>query len=64
MPKVNSSISRGIDDEEPKNYYFEMKENERQLKEDHITTIILSFILTALTVWLMVFGPRSILFGG
>lgn len=44
--------------------YFEMKENEKQLKEDHRITIILSFILTALTVWLMVFGPRSILFGG
>jgi len=42
--------------------YFEAKENERQLKEDYIITIILSFIFTLLTVWLMVFGPRSTLF--
>ena len=42
--------------------YGEARENERQLKEDHLITIILSFVLTALTTWLMVFGPRSLLF--
>lgn len=38
-------------------------ESERELKEDHLLTIILSLILTGLTIWFMVFGPRSILFG-
>ena len=42
--------------------YFEMKENEVQHKEDNTLIVFLSIILTALTVWLMVFGPRSILF--
>lgn len=42
--------------------YFEMKESERQLREDHFITITLSFVLTAVTTWLMVFGPRSPLF--
>ncbi len=42
--------------------FFEMKENERQKKEDHFTTILITFILIVLTVWLMVFGPRSALF--
>ena len=43
--------------------YFEMKENERQKKEDHTIIITLTFILTALTTWLMIYGPKSALFG-
>ena len=44
--------------------YSEMKENERQKNEDYTVVIGLSFILTALTVWFIVYGPRSALFGG
>ncbi len=43
--------------------YGEMKENERELKEDHFSTIILSIVLTAAVTWFIVFGPRSVLFG-
>ncbi|MEK6883813.1 MAG: hypothetical protein AABY22_29560 [Nanoarchaeota archaeon] len=43
--------------------YQEMKETSRQRREDHYITIFLSLILTAATTWLMVFGPRSALFG-
>ncbi len=43
--------------------FFEMKENERQRKEDHSVTIMITFILIIITTWLMVFGPRSALFG-
>ncbi len=42
--------------------YFEMRENERQRKEDHFFTFFITFILIALTTWLIVFGPRSGLF--
>lgn len=42
--------------------YGETKENNRQLKEDHFITILLTLILMAITIWLMVFGPRSALF--
>ena len=42
--------------------YLEMKENERQLKEDHTLTIFITIILIAITAWLMIFGPRSSLF--
>ncbi len=42
--------------------YGEMKENERQLKEDHFVTVLLTFILIIVTIWLMVFGPRSGIF--
>ncbi|MDO8460015.1 MAG: hypothetical protein Q7S74_02820 [Nanoarchaeota archaeon] len=42
--------------------FFEMKESERQKKEDYSMTIIITFILMILTTWLMVFGPRSALF--
>ena len=44
--------------------YFEMKENNNHKKKDHFGTIALSFILTAITTWIVVFGPRSALFGG
>lgn len=43
--------------------YKEMKENQRQLHEDHMLTIVITFILIILTTWLMVYGPRSALFG-
>jgi hypothetical protein len=42
--------------------YGETKESERELREDHALTIIISLILTGLTIWFMVFGPRSVLF--
>ncbi len=44
--------------------YREMRETERQLREDHFTIVLLSVMLTALTTWLMAFGPRSAVFGG
>ena len=43
--------------------YKEMKENERQIQEDHLWTFVITFILINLTIWLMVFGPRSGVFG-
>jgi hypothetical protein len=43
--------------------YKEMKENDRQKKEDHTITIALTFALIAVTTWLIVFGPRSAIFG-
>jgi len=39
--------------------YGEMKDHERQLKEDQFITIIVTFVLMALTTWLIVFGPRG-----
>jgi len=42
--------------------YLEMKENKREVKESHWIVVLLSFILTGITIWLMVFGPRSALF--
>ena len=42
--------------------YKETRQMERQRNEDSFITIVLSFILTIVTIWLMVFGPRSILF--
>jgi hypothetical protein len=42
--------------------YKEMKGETRARKEDQHITIALSFILTLSTIWLMVFGPRSLLF--
>src|SRR3989344_2514019 len=46
--------------------YKETKDNEteRQLREDHFWTLALSLVLTAITAGIMVFGPRSLLFGG
>ncbi len=43
--------------------YKETKELERKVKEGQFSTIVLSFILTVATTWLMVFGPRSAIFG-
>lgn len=39
--------------------FTETKESERQRKEDHFFTIILTFILIIITTWLIVYGPRS-----
>lgn len=44
--------------------YKETKGFERQKKEGYLFTIMTSVILTAITAWLAVFGPRSTLFGG
>ena len=41
--------------------YTETKREERVHNEDHLLTLSLSFILTVLTIWIMVFGPRSVL---
>jgi len=41
--------------------FKETMNEERVHKEDNTFTIILSLILTAVTVWMMVFGPRSLL---
>lgn len=56
---VNAVILLGL------NYmvYQEMKESERQRKEDHFFTVILTFVLMVLTALVMLFGPRSALFG-
>ncbi len=43
--------------------YFETRESKREREEDQFLTIILSFILTIITIYLMVYGPRSFLFG-
>ena len=43
--------------------FKEMKNEVRQLHEDHVYTFIFTFVLMALTIWLVVFGPRSGVFG-
>ncbi len=43
--------------------YTETRESERQHRDSELFVIVWSFILTVLTTWLMVFGPRSALFG-
>ena len=43
--------------------YREMKLEERKLKEDHLRTFVISFVLMILTAWLVVYGPRSGVFG-
>ena len=40
--------------------YGEMKENERQLEEDHFITILVTLVLIVITTWLMLFGPRGV----
>ena len=42
--------------------YREMKHSEIKEKEDIFISLIISIILTIATTWLMVFGPRSLLF--
>ena len=43
--------------------YKEMKSEARKRQEDHFWTFVLTFVLMVTTVWLMVFGPRSGVFG-
>lgn len=42
--------------------YLEMKESERQRQGEHLLIVTVTAILTLATTWLMVFGPRSVLF--
>lgn len=42
--------------------FKETREHEVSSSEGNLTTMVISFILTALTFWIMVFGPRSSLF--
>ena len=42
--------------------YTESKQLERKNKEDSLFTIIMSILLSGVTIWFMVFGPRSVLF--
>jgi predicted nucleic acid-binding Zn ribbon protein len=42
--------------------YKEVKERERERKEDNFLTFFITFILIAITTWMIVFGPRSGLF--
>ena len=42
--------------------YKESRSFERKHKDDNFFTIFWSLILTSLTIWLVVFGPRSLLF--
>ncbi|MDP6845807.1 MAG: hypothetical protein QF460_02540 [Candidatus Nanoarchaeia archaeon] len=41
--------------------YKETMNEERVHTEDHFVTIVLSFFLTIITIWMMVFGPKSVL---
>ncbi len=43
--------------------YKETRESERKYKDDEFFVILLTLILTAITLWIMVMGPRSFLFG-
>jgi hypothetical protein len=42
--------------------YKETRGAEREVREDHSLTIGLSFLLTIISTWMIVFGPRSVLF--
>ena len=42
--------------------YVETKKEERVHKEGYFLTVAMSLVLTAITIWLMVFGPRSVIF--
>ena len=42
--------------------YKETREMERRHKDDEFFTVFFSLLLTAVTAWIMVLGPRSILF--
>ena len=42
--------------------YKETKFEERIHYEDQFITIVLSFLLTVLSIWFMVFGPKGVLF--
>lgn len=55
---ISAAISVGL------NYliYHETRETERQHKDNELFVMVWSFILTILTTWLVIFGPRSVLF--
>ena len=42
--------------------YNETREAERKHKDSELFVIFLSFVLTSITTWIMVSGPRSVLF--
>lgn len=42
--------------------YKETRGAERKHKDDEFFIVFWSFVLTIFTVWLMIFGPRSVLF--
>src|SRR3989344_2868586 len=42
--------------------YKETKEVQRKHKDSELFIMVLSFILTSITIWIMVFGPRGVLF--
>ena len=42
--------------------YKETKEAQRKHKDSELFIMVLSFILTSITIWIMVFGPRGVLF--
>lgn len=42
--------------------YKEMKNEERKAKDSNSLTLALTFVLIFATVWLMIYGPRSLLF--
>ncbi len=43
--------------------YKEMREIKTRPNKEHLFAIAFTFIMTVITIWLMVFGPRSTLFG-
>ena len=42
--------------------YKETRSTERKHKDSELFVVVMSFILTSITIWIMVFGPRSVLF--
>ena len=42
--------------------YKETEKAQRKHKDSELFIMVLSFILTSITIWIMVFGPRSVLF--
>ena len=43
--------------------YVETTEREREYRGKHMNTAIISFILTSVTAWIIVYGPRSAFLG-
>lgn len=43
--------------------FKEVRELDREIKEDYFLIVLFSLILTIVTIWLMVYGPRGVLFG-
>ena len=43
--------------------YKEMRFEERKIVEDNFSTFAITFVLINLTIWIMLFGPRSEVFG-